>query len=69
MAGSADEIIGPNEKGEYGILIGVAPSGIPTSDMGPDGWTKGGKPQAWYAGPLVTWNDTTGFRCVASAHR
>lgn len=66
MAGSADEIIGPNESGEYGILLGVAPSGIPTSDMPKAAqWTETNKPKPWYAGLLVTWRDTTSIRCIA----
>jgi hypothetical protein len=65
MAGNADEIVGPNEKGDYGIPTGVAPSGIPADDAGEGAFTKTSPPSIWYAGPLVTWNDTTGFRCVA----
>ena len=69
MAGSADEIIGPNESGEYGIFLGVAPLGIPTSDMPKAAqWTETNEPKPWYAGLLVTWRDTTSIRCIASPH-
>lgn len=65
LAGSADEIIGPNEKGEYGILTGAGPKGISLSDdSAPRNWTEKNTPDPWYAGNLVIWRDTTSLRCV-----
>jgi hypothetical protein len=65
MAGSANEIIGPNEEGEYGIPLVVAPKGIRASETSADGYTQVTPPQAWYAGPLVTWSHKTTIRCAA----
>lgn len=65
MAGSAKEIIGPNENGEYGVMIGVAPLGIPTSEISTKRRTVTNGPMPWYAGPLATWGASTSFRCVA----
>ncbi len=65
MAGSAVEIIGPSQDGAFGVLVGVAPLGIPVSDLPAKGWTESNEPQAWYGGPLAIWNDKTSFRCVA----
>lgn len=66
MEGSADEIVGPNADGEYGIPTGLAPRGISLTDSEPHEGAMTDKPTPSYAGSLVTWKRTTGIRCAAS---
>lgn len=65
MAGSANEIVGPNENGMYGTISGLAYHGLQPDDH-PTGTEKvRGKPDASYGGALPTWRYSTSFRCVS----
>jgi hypothetical protein len=66
MEGSADEIVGPNADGEYGIPTGLAPRSISVTDSEPFEGTITDKPSPSYAGSLVTWKRTTTIRCAAT---
>ena len=69
MAGSANEIVGPNEDGVYGTISGLASRGLQPDDH-PTGTVRvSGRPSVGYAGPLPTWRYGTSIRCASERYQ
>lgn len=65
MIGSVTEFIGPNEKGQVGIMLTPGLLAVEPDDHDREGWSDSSKAMPWHGGGPLFWNYNIGIRCAA----